>query len=76
MHASELVEAIKKAYRVNYSDSHRQIDDYELTYVPVPRQTIGLVGFSSFPDYASAFLCFVIFEIGLVINFLFPLFQH
>jgi hypothetical protein len=60
-HASKLVEAIKTVYHVNYSDSYRQIDDYELMYVPVPRQPTGLVGFSSFPYYASAFLYFVIF---------------
>jgi hypothetical protein len=30
VHASQLVESINTAYRVNYSDSHRQIDDYEL----------------------------------------------
>jgi hypothetical protein len=65
-HASQLVEAIKTMYHVNYSDSHRQIDEYELMYVPVPRQTTGLVGFSYFPYYASAFLCFVIVEVGLV----------
>jgi hypothetical protein len=47
-HASELVEAIKIAYHVNYSDSHRQINDYELMYVLVPRQTTGLVGFFLF----------------------------
>ena len=42
-HASKLVEAIKTCYRVNYSDSHRQIDNYELMYIPVPKQTNGLV---------------------------------
>jgi hypothetical protein len=70
-HASQLVEAIKTAYRVNYSGSHRQIDQYELMYVPVPRQTTGLVGFSYFPYYASAFLRFVIVEVGLVYQLLF-----
>jgi hypothetical protein len=72
-HASQLVEAIKTAYRVNYSGSHRHIDQYELMYVPVPRQTTGLVGFSYFPYYASAFLHFVIVEVGLVYQLLFSL---
>jgi hypothetical protein len=74
-HASHLVEAIKTAYRVKYSSSHRQIDEYELLYVPVPRQTTGLVGFSYFSYYASAFLCFVIVEVGLVYQLLFSLFS-
>jgi hypothetical protein len=74
-HASQLVEAIKTAYHVNYSGSHRQIDEYELMYVPVPRQTTGLVGFSYFPYYSSAFLCFVIVEVGLVYQLPFSLFS-
>jgi hypothetical protein len=70
-HASQLVEAIKTAYHVNYLGSHRQIDEYELMYVPVPWKTTGLVGFSYFPYYASVFLCFVIVEVGLVYQLLF-----
>ena len=42
-HASELVEAIKTMYRVNYSDSRRNIDGYELMYIPTPKQDNGLV---------------------------------
>jgi hypothetical protein len=57
-HASQLVEAIKTAYRVNYSGSHRRIDEYELMYVPVPRQTTGLVGFSYFSLLCISILMF------------------
>jgi hypothetical protein len=74
-HASQLVEAIKTAYHVNYSDSHRQIVDYELMYVPIPKQSNGLVGFSTFSDYASAFICWLFLICVLFINFLFPLFS-
>jgi len=42
-HANQLVDAIKTMYRVNYSDSRRQIDDFELEYVPVPKQETGSV---------------------------------
>ena len=44
-HASKLIDAIKEMYRINYSDSRRQIDDFELMYIPVPKQTNGLVFF-------------------------------
>ncbi|KAM0875219.1 hypothetical protein ACQ4PT_036911 [Festuca glaucescens] len=37
-HANLLVDAIKSMYRINYSDSRRQIDDFELMYIPVPKQ--------------------------------------
>ena len=42
-HANKLVDAIKTMYRVNYSESRRQIDSFELQYVPVPKQLTGLV---------------------------------
>ena len=44
-HANQLMDAIKEMYRVNYSDSRRQIDNFELVYIPVPKQTTGLVHF-------------------------------
>ena len=44
-HASKLIDAIKEIYWINYSDSRRQIDDFELMYIPVPKQTTGLVFF-------------------------------
>ena len=37
-HASFLVDAIKTAYKFNYSTSARQIDDYQLQYIDVPKQ--------------------------------------
>ncbi|KAM0825630.1 hypothetical protein ACQ4PT_069427 [Festuca glaucescens] len=37
-HANRLVDAIKIMYKVNYSQSRKQIDDYELMYIPVPKQ--------------------------------------
>ncbi|KAM0921420.1 hypothetical protein ACQ4PT_006870 [Festuca glaucescens] len=37
-HANLLVDAIKSMYRINYSDSRRQIDDFELMYIPVTKQ--------------------------------------
>ncbi|KAM0897327.1 hypothetical protein ACQ4PT_022632 [Festuca glaucescens] len=40
-HANKLVETIKMMYKVNYSDSYRQIDDFELMYISVPKQTNG-----------------------------------
>ncbi|KAM0895067.1 hypothetical protein ACQ4PT_024057 [Festuca glaucescens] len=40
-HANKLVEAIKTMYKINYSDSYRQIDDFELMYIPVPKQKKG-----------------------------------
>ena len=42
-HANKLVDAIKRMYKVNYSDSRRQIDDWELMYIPGPKQKNGLV---------------------------------
>ena len=42
-HANRLVDAIKTMYRVNYSDSRRNIDTYELMYIPVPKQIGTLV---------------------------------
>ena len=47
-HANKLVEAIKRMYLVNYSDSHRKIQDWELMYIPSPRQTNWLVFFHSY----------------------------
>ena len=44
-HAEKLVAAIKRMYLVNYSDSRRQIENFELMYIPVPKQTNGLVLF-------------------------------
>ncbi|KAM0904107.1 hypothetical protein ACQ4PT_018221 [Festuca glaucescens] len=40
-HANKLVEAIKTMYKINYSDSYRQVDDFELMYIPVPKQKNG-----------------------------------
>ncbi|KAM0881813.1 hypothetical protein ACQ4PT_032705 [Festuca glaucescens] len=40
-HANKLVEAIKMMYKINYSNSYRQIDDFELMYIPVPKQKNG-----------------------------------
>jgi hypothetical protein len=37
-HADRLVDAIKRMYMVNYSDSRRQIANFELMCVPVPKQ--------------------------------------
>jgi Ulp1 family protease len=42
-HANQLVEAIKRIYLVNYSDSRRQIASFELMYIPVPKQINRLV---------------------------------
>jgi hypothetical protein len=74
-HASQLVEAIKTAYHVNYSDSHRQIDEYELVYVPVPRHTTGLVGFSFFPFMHQLSYVLLLLRLVLFMNFLFPFFS-
>ena len=35
--------AIKKASLINYRDSHKQIQDYELVYIDVLKQDNGLV---------------------------------
>ena len=40
-HAMQLVNAIKKVWLVNYSTSNKQIQDYELAYIDVPKQAIG-----------------------------------
>ena len=37
-HATRLMEAIKKMFLVNYKDSRKQIQDYELVYIPAPKQ--------------------------------------
>ncbi|KAM0906696.1 hypothetical protein ACQ4PT_016611 [Festuca glaucescens] len=37
-YANRLVDAIKIMYKVNYSESRKQIDEYELVYIPVPKQ--------------------------------------
>ena len=37
-HASCLVDAIKTAYKMNYSQSAKQIDGYELVYIDVSKQ--------------------------------------
>uniref|UniRef100_A0ACD5YSR8 Uncharacterized protein n=1 Tax=Avena sativa TaxID=4498 RepID=A0ACD5YSR8_AVESA len=37
-HATSLVDAIKKMYLVNYSKSSKQIQDYDLEYIDVPKQ--------------------------------------
>ncbi|KAM0842266.1 hypothetical protein ACQ4PT_058467 [Festuca glaucescens] len=37
-YANRLVDAIKIMYKVNYSKSRKQIDEYELMYIPVPKQ--------------------------------------
>ena len=37
-HATRLVDAIKAMYLVNYKDSKKQIQDFELVYIPVPKQ--------------------------------------
>jgi hypothetical protein len=69
-HANQLVEAIKRMYRVNYSNSRRQIDSFELMYIPVPKQNNGLVFFS----YVLSFLAFdisVIHITSLLTFFLF-----
>jgi hypothetical protein len=70
-HASQLVEATKIVYHVNYSDSHRHITDYELMYVPIPKQTTGLVGFS-FSLLMHQLSYVVIFICVFVLNSLFP----
>ena len=54
-HANKLVDAIKIMYKVNYSDSRRQIDDWELMYIPGPKQKIGLV----FCNYFGLFILFL-----------------
>ena len=58
-HANKLVEAIKRMYRVNYSDSRRQIEDWELMYIPGPKQNNGLV----FSHYFGLFILFLFFYI-------------
>ena len=52
-HANKLVDAIKRMYKVNYSDSRRQIDDWELMYIPGPKQNNGLVFFHCFGLFIS-----------------------
>ena len=56
-HATKLMEAIKKMYIVNYSDSRRQIEDFELIHVPVPSQVDRLVG--RLDLYACNFILFL-----------------
>ena len=42
-HATRLVDAIKDMYRINYSKSKKQIQDYELVFIDVPKQNNGWV---------------------------------
>ena len=42
-HATWLVDAIKDMYRINYSESKKQIQDYELVFIDVPKQNNGWV---------------------------------
>ena len=56
-HAEKLVGAIKRMYLVNYSDSRRQIQNFELMYIPVPKQTNGLVFFQLKHHFCSMFCC-------------------
>src|SRR4051812_42158915 len=56
-HATKLMESIKKMYIVNYSDSRRQIEDFELVHVPVPSQVDRLV--SRLDLYAYNFILFL-----------------
>ena len=37
-HANSLVDAIKTMYRMNYAESTKQIDGYELEYIDSPKQ--------------------------------------
>ena len=36
-HATRLVDVIKDMYRINYSESKKQIQDYELVFIDVPK---------------------------------------
>ena len=49
-HATRYMNAIKKAWLINYKDSHKQIQDYELVYIDVLKQDNGLV-----VDYSLSF---------------------
>ena len=49
-HATRYMNAIKKAWLINYKDSHKQIEDYELVYIDVLKQDNGLV-----VDYSLSF---------------------
>ncbi|KAM0910746.1 hypothetical protein ACQ4PT_013941 [Festuca glaucescens] len=44
-HSSDLVDAIKCMYRINYSSSSKQIDDYELVFIDAPKQNNKYVSF-------------------------------
>jgi hypothetical protein len=37
-HATSLVDSIKDMYRINYSQSSKQIQDYELVFIEGPKQ--------------------------------------
>ena len=49
-HATRYMNAIKKAWLINYKDSHKQIEDYELVYIDVLKHENGLV-----VDYSPSF---------------------
>ena len=50
-HATRYMNAIKKAWLINYRDSHKQIQEYELVYIDVLKHDDGLV-----VDYSLSFL--------------------
>jgi hypothetical protein len=52
-HSSNLVDAIKCMYRVNYSSSSKQIDDYELVFIDAPKQN-NKYGFFFYLPYACS----------------------
>ena len=57
-HANILVDAFKIMYRVNYSQSRKQIDGYELMYITVRKQGPTLILFTSL-SFISLSRCYV-----------------
>ncbi|KAM0926633.1 hypothetical protein ACQ4PT_003638 [Festuca glaucescens] len=53
--SSDLVDAIKSMYRINYSSSSKQIDEYELVFIDAPKQNNKYVFFVLSPQFSCCF---------------------
>jgi hypothetical protein len=55
-HSSDIVDAIKSMYWINYSSSSKQIDDYELGFIDAPKQINKYIFFALIPHFFILFL--------------------
>jgi hypothetical protein len=79
-HSRDLVDAIKCMYRINYSSSSKQIDDYELVFIEAPKQNnkyvlfflsnlcfVSLLDISLYLIAHRSFFCIFFFEALIVV---------